>query len=76
MHIDHKEEMLSEVQSLRVQGRHLRDIGMPLLSHAAYRSARGALRSFRLQDPGCIALCYCNTCRVRRAKIAGLSRST
>jgi hypothetical protein len=58
-----KEEMLDDVKELRVQGRHLRDIGMPLLSHAAYRSARMRLRE--LQCRWDVAPCLCLQCRTR-----------
>jgi hypothetical protein len=56
------ENLIAIVKELRIQGRHLRDIGMPLLSHVAYRSAKTALRRFRLNNPNCVALCYCKGC--------------
>ena len=38
---------VSEIVQLRMLGRHFRDIGMRLLMHAAYRSARSRVRSVR-----------------------------
>ncbi len=51
-------QIIDEVMQLRVQGRHLREVGFDQLSHAAYRSARTHLRELRTgkNDP---APCLC-----------------
>lgn len=41
------QEIEKEFRELRMLARHFRDIGMPQLMHAAYRSARARIQDYR-----------------------------